>query len=381
MNANIPFLDLRPQYDELRLELDDAIGRVSASGWYLLGAELRAFETEFAQYVGARHCVGVANGLEAIHLSLRALGIGAGDEVVVPSNTYVATWLGVTHAGATPVPVEPDPATYNIDVDRIRAAITPRTRAIAPVHLYGQPADLDPILQLAREHGLRVVDDAAQAHGARYRKRAIGTSTDATAWSFYPTKNLGAWGDAGAVTTDDDVLADKLRVVRNYGSRQKYVNEVIGYNSRLDELQAAILRVKLSKLDEWNERRTHNARTYSEALEGLPLRLPIVPPWAAPVWHLYVIRCAGRDALRQSLQDSGIETIVHYPVAPHMQDAYSSMGFAPDDFPIARTLHDEVLSLPLGPHLTGEQQARVIDALHATAPAWSQSKSLPSLDR
>lgn len=367
MSDVVPFLDLRPQYEELKVELDEAIRRVSGSGWYVLGAELRAFETEFASFVGARHCIGVANGLDAIHLSLRALGVGPGDEVIVPSNTYVATWLGVTHSGATPVPVEPDPDTYNIDVERIAQAITARTRAICPVHLYGQPGDLDPIMLLARARGLHVVDDAAQAHGACYQKRLIGTGTDACAWSFYPTKNLGAWGDAGAVTTDDDKLADTLRVLRNYGSRRKYVNEVLGYNSRLDELQAAILRVKLTKTLEWNERRRRIARTYSEALSGLPLRVPFVPLWADPAWHLYVIRSARRDEFRQALKESGVETIVHYPVAPHMQTAYSTMGFAPDDFPIARTLHDEVLSLPIGPHLTGEQQAYVVEVIRAAS--------------
>ena len=374
MSTAVTFLDLKAQYEELRLELDAAIQRVSASGWYLLGSELRGFETEFARYVGARHCIGVANGLDAIHLSLRALGIGPGDEVIVPSNTYVATWLGVTHVGAVPVPVEPDPNTFNIDPDRISAAITPRTRAICPVHLYGQPADLDPINHLARARGLVVVDDAAQAHGARYRGRAIGTGTDTTAWSFYPTKNLGAWGDAGAITTDDDSLADKLRVMRNYGSRQKYVNEVLGFNSRLDELQASILQVKLSTLDEWNDRRKGHARRYLAALADLPLQLPSVPEWADPVWHLFVVRSQGRDALQKALQDAGIETIVHYPVAPHMQAAYASLAFAPADFPIARAMHNEVLSLPCGPHLTTEQQDRVISALHETVGIWGQAQ-------
>ena len=368
----IPFLELKAQYQELQLELDAAIQRVSASGWYLLGSELRAFEEEFARYTGARHCIGVANGLDAIHLSLRALGIGPGDEVIVPSNTYVATWLGVTHVGAIPVPVEPDPETFNIDVDRIGAALTPKTRAICPVHLYGQPADLDPIVHLAGQRGLAVVDDAAQAHGARYRKRVIGTGTDATAWSFYPTKNLGAWGDAGAITTDDDALADKLRVLRNYGSRQKYVNEVLGSNSRLDELQAAILRVKLATLDEWNDRRKAHARRYAAGLAQLPLHLPFVPEWADPVWHLFVVRSAARDALRQALQEAGVETIVHYPVAPHMQAAYGFLNFSPTDFPIARQMHNEVLSLPCGPHLTMEQQARVIAMLHETVATWGQ---------
>ena len=363
----VPFLDLRAQYVELQSELDEAMRRVARSGRFLLAGELRAFEEAFAGYVGAKHCIGVANGLDALHLSLRAMGIGAGHEVIVPSNTYVATWLAVTHAGATPVPVEPDPRTYNIDPDRIVAAITPRTRAILPVHLYGQPADLTPITRIAESHGLRVLDDAAQAHGAKYRGRRIGAATDASAWSFYPTKNLGAWGDAGAVTTNDDKLADALRVLRNYGSRVKYVNQVVGYNSRLDEVQAAILGVKLARLDEWNARRSQLASIYSDHLKSLPLVIPLVPEWATPAWHLYVVRSTERDALRRALAERGVETIVHYPVAPHMQAAYASLGFAPDDLPIAREIHEQVLSLPLGPSLSNEEQQHVIEALHECA--------------
>lgn len=359
----VPFLDLRAQYVELQSELDEAFRRVARSGRFLLAGELRAFEEAFAGYVGAKHCIGVANGLDALHLSLRAMGIGAGHEVIVPSNTYVATWLAVTHAGATPVPVEPDPRTYNIDPDRIGAAITPRTRAILPVHLYGQPADLTPITRIAESHGLRVLDDAAQAHGAKYRGRRIGAATDASAWSFYPTKNLGACGDAGAVTTNDDKLADALRVLRNYGSRVKYVNEEAGYNSRLDEVQAAILGVKLARLDEWNARRSQLASIYSDHLKSLPLVIPLVPEWATPAWHLYVVRSTERDALRRALAERGVETIVHYPVAPHMQAAYASLGFAPDDLPIAREIHEQVLSLPLGPYLANDEQHLVIEAL------------------
>ncbi|MEQ1691042.1 MAG: DegT/DnrJ/EryC1/StrS family aminotransferase [Gemmatimonas sp.] len=357
-------LDLRPQYLELQAELDAATQRVAASGWYVLGDEVRAFEDAFATYVGARHCIGVANGLDALHLALRAMEIGAGDEVIVPSNTYVATWLAVTMAGATPVPVEPDRMTCNIDPDRIVQAITPRTRAIIPVHLYGQPADLARICTIAESHGLRVLDDAAQAHGARCAGRLVGSGTDATAWSFYPTKNLGAWGDGGAVTTDDDTLADTLRVLRNYGSRHKYVNEVIGVNSRLDELQAAILRVKLSRLDAWNRRRAQLARVYSDALQSLPLVLPGVPAWANPVWHQFVVRSPIRDAIREGLMARDVETIVHYPVAPHRQPAYATLGFAADDFPIAREIHAQVFSLPMGPHLSDQAQALVIGALH-----------------
>ncbi len=359
----VPFLDLRATYVELREELDAAMRRVCDSGWYLLGAEIRAFEEEFARHTGAKHCIGMANGLDALHLSLRAMGVGAGDEVIVPSNTYIATWLSVTQAGATPVPVEPDPRTYNLDPDRIEAAITPRTRAILPVHLYGQTADMDAINAVAARHGLVVLEDAAQGHGAECRGRRAGALGDAAAWSFYPGKNLGAFGDAGAVTTNDDALADRLRVLRNYGSRVKYVNEVQGWNSRLDEVQAAVLRVKLTRLDEWNARRSVQAARYDAALADTSLTLPHVPEWAHSTWHLYVVRTQGRDELQRALRARGVETLIHYPIPPHRQAAYAELGFAADAFPIASAIHEEVLSLPIGPHLSESQQQQVIDAL------------------
>ena len=359
----IPFLDLRAPYDELRADIDGAIRRVLESGWYLLGAELEAFEREWAAHVGARHCVGVANGLDALRLSLEALEIGASDEVIVPSNTYIATWLAVTQVGARVAPVEPDPATYNIDPERIEDALTPRTRAILPVHLYGQPANLGAIRDIALRHGLRVLEDAAQAHGARYRGVPVGAGSDAVAWSFYPGKNLGALGDGGAVTTDDDDIADRLRVLRNYGSRAKYHNERRGYNSRLDEIHAAVLRVKLPRLDEWNARRAAQALRYGCELAAAGLTLPTVPEWADPVWHLYVVRSAHRDALRDHLAARGVGTLIHYPVPPHRQPAYADTGFAHDAYPIARAIAGEALSLPIGPHLTAEQQALVIDAV------------------
>ena len=301
----IPFLDLRATYLDLRQEIDEAVARVLDSGWYLLGDELTAFEREYATYVGSKHCIGMANGLEAMHLVLRAKGIGPGDEVIVPSNTYIATWLAVTHAGATPVPVEPDERTYNLDPARIEAAITPRTKAILPVHLYGQPADMDPICAVAQQYGLFVLEDAAQCQGARYKGRRVGALGDATAWSFYPTKNLGALGDAGAVTTDDDDLADRVRVLRNYGSRVRYVAEVQGFNSRLDEIQAAVLRVKLRHLDDWNARRSQIATRYLAELATTDLLLPCVPNWAEPVWHLFVIRSPRREEHPKSAQDHG----------------------------------------------------------------------------
>lgn len=366
MNS-VRFLDLSATYRELKIEIDAAVARVLDSGWYLLGAELEAFETEYAAYTGARYCIGVGNGLDALHLTLRAMNIGPGDEVLVPSNTYIATWLAVSQVGATPVPVEPDECTYNMDPQRIEEAITPRTRAILPVHLYGQPADMVPILACANKHGLKVLADGAQAHGARYRGAAIGGLGDATAWSFYPGKNLGAYGDAGAVTTDDPALAERIRVLRNYGSRVKYVNEVQGYNSRLDEMQAAILRVKLCYMDTWNARRTAQSEGYAQTLENSRLVLPWVPDCAQAVWHLYVIRTPQREALQKHLRERGIETLIHYPVPPYLQKAYSCMGLTRDDLPIASKLADEVMSLPIGPHMSSADQNHVITALKEVA--------------
>jgi len=365
----VPFLDVGATYTELKAETDDAVSRVLAGGWYILGRELEAFETEWAAYVGAKHCIGVANGLDALFLSLRALGVGPGDEVIVPSNTYIATWLAVTHVGAKVVPVEPDPGTFNIDPERVEQAITTRTRVILPVHLYGQPADMTPLMEIARRHGVRVLEDAAQAQGAAYRGARVGSIGDLAGWSFYPGKNLGAFGDAGAVTTNDDALAAALRVLRNYGSRVKYVNERDGFNSRLDELQAAVLRVKLRHLDEWNERRRVAAAVYDRELADCDVLLPVVHEATDPVWHLYVVQTEHRDELQRALSDAGVQTLIHYPIPPHMSDAYRQLAFAPDAFPIARRLAQQVLSLPIGPHLQPGQQQRVIDAVSAYAPA------------
>lgn len=364
---NIPFLDLGAAYRELKADIDAAIHRVLDSGWYVLGPEVEAFEAEWAAYCGADNAVGLANGLDALILALRALDIGAGDEVIVPSNTYIATWLAVSAVGAVPVPVEPDPATHNIDPARIAAAITPATRALLPVHLYGQPADLDPILALARQHCLSVVEDAAQAHGARYKGRRIGTHGDVVCWSFYPGKNLGALGDGGAITTNRADLADRIRVLRNYGSRVKYVNEVQGVNSRLDPIQAAVLRAKLPHLDAWTDRRRVIAAAYTEGLRDSGLILPHVPDWAEPAWHLYVLRSPDRDGLQKRLTDAGIGTLIHYPIPPHLQAAYADLGLAPEALPLARDLAGEVLSLPMGPQLSLADVARVIDAVRAAA--------------
>ena len=362
----VPFLDLGASYRELKSEIDSAISRVLDSGWYILGPEVEAFEAEWAEYCEANHAVGLANGLDALILALRALGVGPGDEVIVPSNTYIATWLAVSAVGATPVPVEPDPATHNINPELISAAITSRTKALLPVHLYGQPADMDPILKLARKHNIAVVEDAAQAHGARYKNKRIGGHGDIVCWSFYPGKNLGALGDGGAITTNRADLANKVQVLRNYGSRVKYVNEVQGVNSRLDPIQAAVLRVKLRHLDEWTVRRRMIAGAYSEGLKESALILPLVPDWADPVWHLYVVRTTERDALQKRLEEAGVGTLIHYPIPPHMQDAYARLGLRADAYPLARQMAHEVLSLPIGPHLEVHTVAPICEVARAS---------------
>lgn len=362
-SSSVTFLDLKTPHIELRAELENAFDRTLNSGWYIQGNEVKQFEHEFADYCEVKHCVGVANGLEALHLILRAYGIGEGDEVIVPSNTYIATWLAASYAGAIPIPVEPDERTYNIDPTLIEAAITPRTKAIIAVHLYGQPADMDAINAIARKHNLKVIEDAAQAHGARYKGRRVGTLGDAAGFSFYPGKNLGAIGDGGAVTTNDAALADKVRVLGNYGSRVKYTNEIKGFNSRLDELQAAFLREKLKKLDEWNSRRKVIAAEYLSGLVDCDLKLPHVPEWADPVWHLFVVRNAQRDQLQKKLSDAGISTMIHYPIPPHLQGAYAELAYGTGDFPIAEQIHAEVLSLPMGPHLTSGEVVLICQVL------------------
>jgi dTDP-4-amino-4,6-dideoxygalactose transaminase len=363
---DVAFLDLKAPYRELQAELDAAYRRVMESGSYLLGRELEAFEKEYAAYCEAAHCVGVANGLDALHLVLRAYGIGPGDEVIVPSNTFIATWLAVSAAGARPVPVEPDPATCNIDPSRIEAALTTRTKAIMPVHLYGQPADMDPLLALAAKHGLKVIEDSAQAQGATYKGRRTGGLGHAAGHSFYPGKNLGAFGDGGAVTTNDLALAERVRELRNYGSRVKYHNEVRGANSRLDELQAAFLRVRLARLSAWGDRRKAVAGTYLKTWRGLAdMTLPFVPEWAQPAWHLFVIRHPRRDELQRRLAEAGVHTLIHYPIPPHRSGAYSDAGFLPGMFPIAEALAASVLSVPMGPHLSQEQAAYVAEQVRS----------------
>lgn len=345
----IPFLDLRLATEELRPEIHRALLRVAKSGVYILGAEVEAFEQEFAEYCGARHCVGVANGLDALTLLLRALGIGAGDEVIVPSNTYIATWLAVSATGARVVPCEPDAATYNLDPQRVEEAIGPRTRAIVAVHLYGQTAAMEALGEISRRRGVPLVADVAQAHG-------VDLGGCPSAFSFYPTKNLGALGDGGAVVTDDADLAECIRMLGNYGSREKYSHEARGVNSRLDPMQAAVLRVKLEHLDEWNQRRREIARCYLEQLAGIPgLTLPTVADGAEAVWHVFAIRYPQRDWLARQLAREDIGTLIHYPVPPHLSRAYRDAGFGRGSLPIAEQIAEEELSLPLHPHLTWEQ--------------------------
>ncbi len=362
-HTKIPFLDLKISSQKLRMDLENAFSRVISSGWFILGKELQEFESTFSDFCESRYCVGVSNGLDALHLILRAYGIGHGDEVIVPSNTFIATWLAVSYAGATPVPVEPEEQSFNIDPNRIESAITQRTRAIIPVHLYGQPADMDPINAIATKYGLKVIEDAAQAHGARYKGRRTGSLGDAAGFSFYPGKNLGAMGDAGAVTTNDAMLAEKIRVMRNYGSKIKYKHEVLGFNSRLDELQAAILHTKIAYLEDWNRHRQAIAKFYIEKLGASPLKLPNVPAWADHVWHLFVVESPQRNELQNWLDERQISTMVHYPIAPHMQPAYAHLGYQENDFPLAKKLSNHVLSLPMGPHLSLAQADAVCSSI------------------
>jgi dTDP-4-amino-4,6-dideoxygalactose transaminase len=347
----IPFLDLKPAQDELREELAQAAQRVMASGWFIRGPEVEAFEQEFADYCAVSHCVTVGNGLDALHLMLRASGIGPGDEVIVPAHTFIATWLAVSATGATPVGVDVDEQTFTLDPAAVEAAVTPRTVAILAVHLYGQPADMAGLAAVAARHGLALFEDAAQAHGAALGGRRVGGLGHAAGFSFYPVKNLGALGDGGAVTTNDGRLAEAVRLLGNYGSRVKYQHERQGWNSRLDEIQAAFLRVKLGHLDAWNARRARLADQYAKALADVAsVALPALAPGASSVWHLYVVRHPQRDALQQHLHRLGIATMIHYPVLPHRTPAYQDGGPATRLFPVAARLVREILSLPISPH-------------------------------
>jgi dTDP-4-amino-4,6-dideoxygalactose transaminase len=366
MKRTIPFLDMKYPYLELKNELDAAYLRVMESGWYIGGEEVETFERDFAAYCGARYCVGVGNGLEALHLILRAYEIGPGDEVIVPSNTYIASWLAVTYAGATPVPVEPNLETYNIDISRISAAITTKTRAVMPVHLYGQPACMDEILEIAQKHSLHVIEDSAQSQGGVYAGRKTGNLGSAAGFSFYPGKNLGALGDAGAVVTNDTDLAHKVRVLSNYGSQKKYYNEIKGFNSRLDPLQAAFLKVKLKYLDNWNERRRKIADFYLKNLRGVSnLILPGVSPDAFHVWHIFLVRHPKRNRLQEYLAQNGIGTLIHYPIPPHLSDAYQDLGYKEKAFPLAELIANTALSIPMGPHLSLDDAAVVVEEIRS----------------
>lgn len=362
----IPFSDIKQINMRQRDALHAALDRVLDSGWLILGKECESFEREFASYCGAKHCIGVANGLDAMHLVLKAWDIGPGDEVIVPSNTYIATWLAVTYAGATPVPVEPVEASFNLDPDLVLAAITPRTKAILPVHLYGQPAQVVRLREIADPLGIKVLEDAAQAHGGTLGGRRVGALGHAAAFSFYPGKNLGALGDGGAVTTDDDALADRLRVLRNYGSRVKYHNEIAGYNSRLDELHAAFMREKLPLLDADNAHRAALAAIYAETLAGIAgLVLPTQDANVGHVWHVYVVRTPRRAELSAHLQAAGVGNMIHYPIPPHLQPAYGHLGLGAGSFPLSERIHAEVLSLPIGPTQTEAQTREVAAAVRA----------------
>ncbi len=363
----VEFLSLRAAHAELAVELEAAAIRVLRGGDYVLGPEVTAFEHEFAGYCGSGHAAGVGSGLDALRLSLQALGVGAGDEVIVPANTFIATWTAVTQLGAFPVPVEPAANGYNIDPDGVQAAVTSRTAAIVAVHLYGMPAECDPLAAIARQNGLALVEDGAQAHGARYRGRRVGSLGDVAAFSFYPGKNLGAAGDGGAVVSNSASLVDRVRELRNHGSARKYHHDRLGCNSRLDELQAALLRVKLRRLDAWNVRRRERADQYLAALVRQPeIASPSIREGLEPVWHQFVVTHPERELLRQALARSGIETLIHYPIPPHRSGAYRDREWPA--LPRTERLAAEVLSLPIGPHLNEASAERVLVALEdATA--------------
>jgi dTDP-4-amino-4,6-dideoxygalactose transaminase len=359
----VPFIDLQAQYRSIRREVDAALARVLESGQFVMGREVLAFEAAFAEYLGAQHCVGVSSGTAAIQLALMACGLGAGDEVIIPANTFIATAEGVSAAGATPVFVDVDPVSYTIDPARVERAVTSRTRALLPVHLYGQAADLDPIFEIAARNNLIVIEDAAQAHGALYKGRPVGVQAAAGCFSFYPAKNLGAYGEGGAITTNDYEVARRCRLLRDHGSERKYHHEIIGYNFRLEEIQGAVLRVKLSHLDRWNELRREHAARYGELLAAGDLVLPREMAYAYHVYHLYVVQTEARDQLRRILDEAGVQTGIHYPVPVHLQPAYASLGYKAGDFPEAERQARRVLSLPMFPELSEQQMMCVAETI------------------
>ena len=363
---HVPFLDFHGQYQELKTDIDCALAKVFDSGWYVLGKELEAFEKEFSEYCGVKYSIGVGNGLDALGLLLQAYGIGEGDEVIVPAHTFIATWLSVSQVGATPIPVDVNEFDFNISAPEISKKLSPKTKAIIPVHLYGQPASMEQLYAIADDHGLIIIEDNAQACGAKYKSDRTGTLGHGAAFSFYPGKNLGAFGDGGAITTNDASVAEKVAMLRNYGSPQKYKNEVKGINSRLDEMQAAMLRVKLRKLDEWNDRRSRIAEQYSSELDSVDgLQLPTILPHRSHVWHLYVVLHERRDALQEHLKKNQVSTLIHYPEPPHLSGAYSELEYKEGDFPISEKISKTALSLPIGPHQTEEQTQHVINVIQS----------------
>jgi dTDP-4-amino-4,6-dideoxygalactose transaminase len=375
----IPFVDLQAQYRAIKEEIDAAVMRVISNASFILGREVAAFEEAFAAYTGARRCVGVSSGTAAIQLALTACGIGAGDEVIVPANTFFATAEAVSTAGAKPIFVDADPVSYTIDTGQIESSITPKTRAIIPVHLYGQAADLDPILEIAARHNLMVIEDAAQAHGALYRGRPVGTFGHASCFSFYPGKNLGAYGEGGAVVTDDEGIARRVRLLRDHGSEQKYHHELIGYNFRLEGIQGAVLSVKLAHLDRWNALRREHAARYHHLLQGANLVLPEEMSYARHVYHLYVVQTKERDALQRDLSAAGVQTGIHYPVPIHLQPAYAFLNYGPGSFPETERQAARVLSIPMFPELTDEQIQAVVEAIHASLESRRPSANIWSV--
>jgi dTDP-4-amino-4,6-dideoxygalactose transaminase len=366
----IPFVDLKTQYRILKPEIDAAVLSVMERGAFIMGQEHNEFEKAFATYIGAKHCLGVATGTDALEVAMRACGLGPGDEVITAPNTFIATTEAITHAGARLRWVEVDPRTYNIDPNRIEAAITPRTKALLPVHLYGQSADMDPIMAIARRHGLKVIEDCAQAHGAKYHGQNVGTFGDVACFSFYPGKNLGAYGDGGAIITSNDEIAERVKLLRNHGQREKYVHALEGYCHRLDNLQAAVLLVKLPHLDEWNKCRRQAATTYNRLLRDVPgVVTPYVLPDVEAVYHLYVVQIPDRERVQSALKTEGIETGIHYPIPLHQQPAYAHLGHAPEDFPISSTLGPKILSLPMFPEITETQIQTVVNALQRALAA------------
>lgn len=360
----VPFVTFKPLEKELDKDLRNAFERVYNRSWYIEGVEDEAFEKAFAEYCDSKYCVGVGNGLDSLFLALKAMGIKEGDEVIVPSNTYIATALAVTYTGATPIFVEPDIRTFNIDPTKIEAAITDKTKVIMPVHLYGQACDMDPIMEVAKKYNLYVVEDCAQAHGARYKGKVIGSFGDAAGFSFYPGKNLGALGDAGATVTNNEELAKKVRALGNYGSDYKYHHIYQGNNSRLDELQAAFLAAKLPHLNKVNVERRKVAQKYLDGINNPEIILPFVPEYAEPVWHIFSIRCNRRDELEKFLNDAGISTNKHYPIPMHLQGCYADLGFKKGDYPIAEEISETELSIPMYYGMTDEEVQYVIDRMN-----------------